>query len=207
MTLSEFFSGRRLIVISILPLNCSEVPVQWTFGGWPEPWGGSGSVHHSVWGFLTHQLLSLSPGVQARQAHLGRAFSWGLSSWSPFDSGTHPRPRSPGTWGFEISDGHWIFGASLEVESGDKFSVLLGLEGTHKVGNWSETPDPEKTQMALTGRNHCPALWSLLMTECLELRRVGGWSTLCLWRPGRNRVGWFNLRPWGVAERDGLLVP
>lgn len=42
------------------------------------------------------------------------------------------------------------------MESGDKFSVLLGLEGNHKVGNWSETPDPEKTQMALTGRNHCP---------------------------------------------------
>ena len=140
----------------------------WTVAGtcpvdiwWTERWVGAGLVHRSASGSLTHQLWSLSPDIQARQAHPRRAFSWGLSSWITFDSGTHPRQRSPGTWGLEISDGHWIFGASLEVESGDKSSVLLGLEGNRKVGNWPETSDPEKTQMALTGRKHRPALWFL----------------------------------------------
>ena len=196
------FQWKALVVISILPLNCSGVPAQWTFGRWPEHWGGSGPVHSSVSGFLTHQLLSLSPDVQARQAHLGRAFSWGLSSWIPFDSGTHPRPRSPGAWGLKISDGHWIFGASLEVESGDKFSLLLGLEGNHNVGNWSETPDPEKTQMALTGRNHHPALWSLLVTECLELRQVGSWSRLCLVKTRQKQSGVVQSEALGCGRED-----
>lgn len=44
------------------------------------------------------------------------------------------------------------------MESGDKFSVLLGLEGNHKVGNWSDTPDPEKTQNGFDRKESPPSI-------------------------------------------------
>ena len=202
---SEFFSGRHLGIISILPLNCSRYLPSGHSVNWAR--AGAGLVHHSASGSLTHQLWSLSPDIQARQAHPRRAFSWGLSSWITFDSGTHPRERSPGTWGLEISDGHWIFGTSLKVESGDKSSVLLGLEGNRKVGNWPETPDPEKTQMALTGRKHRPALWFL------SWQSVWTWGRLaacrgCVSEGQAETEGGGSILGTGVWQRgDGLLVP
>ena len=50
------------------------------------------------------------------------------------------------------------FPKAQEVESGDKFSVLLGLEGNHKVGNWSDTPDPEKTQNGFDRKESPPSI-------------------------------------------------